>query len=265
MDAYWHRQAAGKPLFPDLLWSRPENRLAAGKLLIIGGNQYGFAAVGDAYAAAQENGAGVIRVLLPDALRKTVGHMFETVELAPSTPSGSFSQKALADFLAAAAWADGVLVAGDLGRNSETAIVLEKFVEKYSGQLTLTKDAADYFTAAPKPLLARGNATLVISFAQLQKLATGARFARAFTFGMNLLPLVEALHEFTKMYPVAILTRHLDTVFVSAGGQVSSTQLAAPPDTWRVRTAVAAGVWQMQNPAKPFAALTTAVAGPFSP
>lgn len=265
MDIYWHKQTPGKPLFPDLLWSRPENRLAAGKLLIIGGNRYGFAAVGEAYAAAQTAGAGVVRVLLPDALRKTVGHIFETVELAPSTPSGSFSQKALTGFLTAAAWADGILVAGDLGRNSETAIVLEKFVEKYSGQLTLTKDAVDYFTAAPKPLLARGNATLVLSFAQLQKLATGARFARAFTFGMNLIPLVEALHGFTAIYPAAIVTRHLDTMFVSVSGQVSSTQLAAPPDSWRVRTAAAAGVWQMQNPAKPFEALTTAVAGSFAP
>jgi len=265
MDAYWHRQTPGQPLFPDLLWSRPENRLAAGKLLIIGGNLYGFAAVGEAYAAARENGAGVIRALLPDALHKTVGHIFETVELAPSTPSGSFSQKALVECLANAAWADGVLLAGDLGRNSETAIMLEKFAAKYSGQLTLTKDAADYFTAAPKPLLVRGSTTLVLSFAQLQKLATGARFPHAFTFGMNLLPLVTALHAFTEMYPTAIVTRHLDTMLVSTGGQVSSTPLAAPPDSWRVRTAVAASVWQMQNPAKPFAALTTAVAGPFSP
>ena len=40
---YWHKQTSSKPLFPELIWSRPENRQLAGKLLIIGGNLHGFA------------------------------------------------------------------------------------------------------------------------------------------------------------------------------------------------------------------------------
>jgi hypothetical protein len=130
---FWQRQTADKPLFPDLLWSRPETKRTAGKLLIVGGNAHGFSAAAEAYGAAAKAGIGTARVLLPDSLQKTVGKVFAAGEYAPSTPSGSFSQQALAELLELAQWADGVLLAGDFGRNSETAILLESFAAKYQG------------------------------------------------------------------------------------------------------------------------------------
>lgn len=254
---YWHKQAAGTPLFPDLLWSRPENRNQAGKLLIIGGNAHGFAGAGEAYAVAAETGIGTTRVLLPDSLQKTVGKILEAGEYAPSTPSGSFSRQALAEALAMAGWADGVLLAGDFGRNSETAVMLEQLAAKHSGQMTLAKDAIDYFVKTPGSVLHRPDTLLVLSFAQLQKLATNARFKKAFTFEMDMLRLVDALHEFTEVNSVAIIVKHLDTVFVANNGAVSTTKFTA--DIWRARAAAAASVWWLQNPSKPFEAITTAL------
>ncbi len=260
MHDYWHRQTAEAPLYPDLVWSRPENKAAAGKLLIVGGNAQGFAAAGEAYAEASKAGIGTARVLLPDSLQKTVGRVLEAGEYAPSTPSGSFAKQALTELLAMAEWADGVLLAGDLGRNSETAILLEQFVGKYAGQLTLTKDAVDYFTKAPQALLEREGTLLVLSFAQLQKLAMSAHFTTAYRFDMDFLRLVEALHEFTTRYPTAIIVKYLQTIFVAVGGQVSSTKLAEDQDIWRVRTAAHASVWWLQNRTKTFGALTTSLA-----
>ena len=256
---YWHRQASDKPLYPDLLWSRPENRLTAGKLLIIGGNQFGFAEPAEAFKAAEAAGIGTVRMLLPDSLRPFVGKVFTAGELLPSTPSGSFSRQALGPMLHEASWADGVLLAGGLGRNSETAIVLESFADKYAGQLTITKDAADYFTAAPQKILGRPDTTFVISLAQLQKLARSAGFPRAFTFGMDLLQLVETLHEFTGQYQISLIIKHLQNVLVANGGQVSSTKLQQDQAIWRVKTAAHASVWWLQNPIKPFEALTAAI------
>jgi ADP-dependent NAD(P)H-hydrate dehydratase / NAD(P)H-hydrate epimerase len=256
---YWLKQTAEQPLFPDLLWSRPENRNQAGKLLIVGGNIHGFAAAAEAHTAATAAGIGTARVLLPDSLQKTVGKVFIAGEYAPSTPSGSFSRKALAEVLAMGEWADAVLLAGDFGRNSETAVVLEQLLGKYKGQLTLTKDAADYFTKTPEPLLKRTNTLLVLSFAQLQKLAAGARSTTAFTFNMDFLRLVEMLHDFTNQYSAAIIVKHLDTIFVAVNGQVSTTKLAVEQPVWRVKTAAAASVWWLQNPAKVFESLTAAV------
>jgi hypothetical protein len=258
---YWQKQTPEQPLFPDLLWSRPENKRQAGKLLIAGGNAHGFAAAGDAYQAATKAGIGTARVLLPDSLQKTVGRVFEAGEYAPSTPSGSFSRQALAELLAMSQWADGVLLAGDFGRNSETAVLLEQFVTKYSGPLAITQDGADYFTKNPATLLKRESTLLVLSFAQLQKLATGAQFPPAFTFDMNLINLVELLHVFTQEYNLHVIFKHLNMIFVGANGQVSTTELATDQPIWRVNSAARATVWWLQNPAKPFEALTTAITG----
>lgn len=255
---YWHKQTAEQPLYPDLLWSRPEHRAQAGKLLVVGGNAHGFAAAAEAYAAAQHAGIGTTRVILPDSLQKTVGKVFAAGEYAPSTPSGSFSQQALAELLSLGDWADGTLLAGDLGRNSETAIVLEKFAGGYSGQLTLTKDAVDYFSHATG-ILDRPDTTLVLSFAQLQKLAAGAHFAQAFRFDMDFLRLLDALHDFTAQHQTAIITKHLETIFVALNGQVSTTKLTEDKETWRVTTAARTAVWGLQNPKQSFQALTSAL------
>jgi len=259
MQDYWHKQTHDKPLYPDLLWSRPENRARGGKLLIIGGNVHSFAAVGEAYGEAVKAGVGTARVLLPDSLQKTVGKLFPEAEFAPSTPSGSFARRALAELLDLSAWADAILLAGDFGRNSETAILLEQFAGKYTGQLMLTKDATDYFTKAPATLLARPDTLLVLSFAQLQKIAVSARFTSAFTFDMDFLRLVESLHEFTANSPVALVVKHLETIFVAVGGQVSTTKLTEDVEIWRVRTAAHASVWWLQNPSKILEAVTTSL------
>jgi ADP-dependent NAD(P)H-hydrate dehydratase / NAD(P)H-hydrate epimerase len=256
---YWRRQTPDEPLYPDLLWSRPENKRQAGKLLVVGGNLHGFAAPATAYNEAVKAGIGTARVLLPDSLQKTVGKILEAGEYAPSTPSGSFARTALSELLEMAAWADGVLLAGDFGRNSETAILLEQFINKYSGQLTLTKDAVDYFAKTPDGLLDRAETTLALSFSQLQQLAASAKFTTPFTFDMDFLRLIDALREFTLKHSVAIITKHLQNVFVAYEGQVSTTKLEEDIDIWRVSTAARAAVWWLQNPSKPFEALTTSL------
>ncbi|HTB48535.1 MAG TPA: hypothetical protein VK712_00445 [Verrucomicrobiae bacterium] len=260
MHDYWVKQTAEEPLFPDLLWSRPENRAQSGKLLIAGGNAHSFAAAGEAYSEAVAAGIGTARVTLPDSLQKTVGRVFEAGEYAPSTPSGSFSQQALAELLARAHWADAVLLAGDFGRNSETAILLEQFTTKYVGQLALVQDAVDYFVTEPAAVLERQDTLLVISFAQLQKLAAKAQFATAFTSTMDFLHLIDALHVFSQQHQAALIVKQLQTVFVAVRGQVSTTKLAENIDVEEVKTAACASVWWLQNPHKPFQALSTAIA-----
>lgn len=255
----WRKQTLDKPLFSELLWSRPENAAYAGKLLIVGGNLYGFANAASAYAESRKAGIGVARVLLPDELQKTVGKVFEAGEFAPSTPSGSFSQRALGELLPMAAWADGVLLAGDLGRNSETAILLEKFAGKYSGQLSITCDAADYFITAPTAALARPETLWIISLAQLQKLAVSAKFTTAFTFDMDIFRFVDALQQFSAAHHTNIIVKHLENIFVAVDGQVSSTRLEEDIKIWRLQTAAHASVWWLQNPSRTFEALTTSI------
>lgn len=254
----WQKQG-NTPLFPDLLWSRPEQKTAAGKLLVVGGNLHAFAAPAEAFSEAEKAGAGSVRVVLPDATKKIVGRIMEHVEYAPSTPSGSFAQQALSELLDISLWADGAMVAGDLGRNSETAILLEKYAAKYTGQLTITKDAVDYIISQPLIVSKRPATTLVMSFAQLQKLAVSLEFDHAFTFDMTLPNLVRALHELTKRFPFYVVVRHLDQTHIAVTGSVVSSKATNATDIWRIKTAAHTSVWWMQNPQKPLESLTTAV------
>jgi NAD(P)H-hydrate repair Nnr-like enzyme with NAD(P)H-hydrate dehydratase domain len=257
---YWAKQPIDKPLYPDIIWARPETKHGAGKLLIIGGSAHGFAAAQEAYASADIGGAGHIRLILPDALKRTVG-ILGPYDYAPSTPrSGSFARDALNEFLIGAAWADSVLLAGDLGRNSETAILLEKFVQKYSGPLTITKDAVDYFYNQPELVSNRSETLLVLSLGQLQKFATALKFETPFMLSMGMLLLVQALHDFTIRYKVIIITKELNNIIVAKGGEVSSTRLQQDKEVWRVSTAAKASVFWMQNSSRPFEAITTALA-----
>jgi len=257
-QTYWFRQG-DKPLFPELEWSRPETKLQAGKLLIVGGNSHGFAAPAESFGAAEKAGVGTIYVLMPDSLRNSVGKLFPEAEFAPSTPGGSFAANALAELLDSGRRVDGVLLSGDISRNSETTILLESFMKKHDGQVTLTKDVADLFCQQPLSILHRPQTLLVIAMGQLRRLGIEARFQRAFTSEMGIVQLADVLHDFTELYPLNVVTRHQNQFIVAANGMISTTKAAEDKPVWRMQAAATTSVWWLQNPRKTFEALTAAV------
>lgn len=247
-NTYWRKQSKDEPLYPDILWSRPQSKQGAGKLAIIGGNSHGLGVPGMAYGNALKVGAGVCRVLLPDAVKKVVKSLLPDADFAPSTPSGSFGRKSLDEFMRIAQWSDSVLLVGDFGRNSETAMLLESFVEKYKGQLTITQDAVDYFKETPGLINDREETLIVLSLAQLQKLFIASSSTTPITTSMNVSHLAVALRDFTNGHKAAIVTKLNDVIFIAYDGQVVSQK--HEPKTWRVETATKASVFWMQNPNK---------------
>ena len=257
-QGHWHRQDIKEPLFGNTLWSRPQNRKLAGKLLIVGGHAHSFADVGHAYAAAITAGAGSIRVILPSSLQKVVGQFFGDVVFAPSTPSGSFSRQALAEMELAAEWADGVLLAGDFGHNSETAVMLGSLVQNYHGPLTVAQDSLDYFTSSAAELLKRPNTLLVINFEKLQKLAKNNSPEIMIRYGLDLHQAVQTLSEWSKTSKPWLITKHADYFIVAIAGQVSTTPAGSSED-WQTVLPPYGIVWLLQQPGRPFDTLTTAV------
>jgi len=249
----WLRQTADKPLFPDVLWSRPENKRHAGKLLIVGGHAQSFSAVSAAFIAASKAGAGTVRILLPDSLQKTLGRTLAEAEFAASTPIGSFSQKALGHLLDLSDWSDAVLLAGDLGKNSETAILLEKFIDKYSGLLCLAGDSIDYFINRAGSILDRSDTLVIAEIGQLQKLAQPRAAIRQ---QADLAQLVNTLSIFTDGIAAEIITFH-ERQIVVAKGKVSTTKFNKEIN--REELAAYAVTWLIQQPAVPFESITTAV------
>lgn len=256
---YWQQQAPDKALFPTIEWNRPEQRAHAGKLGIVGGNKLGFVAVGDAYATAQAAGIGQIRVLLPQTLKKSVPPIISDVVFAPDNPSGGLSKEASPDMKVLSAWADAVLMIGDAGRNSETAILYEDFLRDYSGQLTITRDAIDLLLNTPELVMERDNTLLVVSFAQLQKMFTKVYYPKILTFSMQLQQLVETLHKFTITYPVTVMTFHQEHIVIASAGQVTTTRWENPMAIWKGHVASNAATYWLWNPKKPLEAATASL------
>jgi len=256
---YWHQQTADKPLYPDIEWSKPENRANRGRLGIIGGNKLGFISVAECYTTALQTGVGGVRVLLPDVLKKSIPPTMTEVVFGSTNPSGSLATNALTEMKTVGDWATGILLVGDAGRNSETAILYENFVREYSGPLTVTRDAIDLLKNASAMVVDRPNTLLVVSFAQLQKIFQSVYYPIVLTFSMQLTNLVEALHKFTITNPVVIAVLHQDTMLVASGGEVTTTPFTEPMQIWRGHTATVATVYLLWSPNKPLESITTSL------
>jgi len=256
---YWHKQTIDKPLYPDIEWSKPEQRTHRGRLGIIGGNKLGFISVAESYTNALQTGAGEVRVLVPDVLRKSIPPTMTEVIFGATNPSGGLASDALVEMKAIGDWATGILLIGDSGQNSETAILYDNFIREYAGPLTITRDAIDLVKNNSALLVERPNTLLIASFAQLQKLFQSVYYPKVLTFSMQLTNLVEALHKFTITYPISIAVLHKDTLLVAHDGEVTSTPFNEPMRIWRGITATTAATYWLWSPSKIIESVTASL------
>lgn len=258
--SYWLKQNPLKPIYPDIEWSKPERRDQAGKLLIVGGNKLGFAAVAENYQTALENGVGQVKVLVPECLKKAIPATLLDVIFAACTTSGGLSKDSLPELRASSEWASGVLLIGDAGRNAETALAYEEFVSSYKGKLTVTRDAIDLVKNNPSLLAERPDTVLVASFAQVQKLFQGVYYPKILTFNMQLLQFVEALHKFTVTYPCTIVTLHQNTMVIASSGTVVTQPWDTPMAIWRGNVATHGASYWLWNDGIPLESFTASLA-----
>ncbi|MGD8374416.1 MAG: hypothetical protein PVI21_06190 [Candidatus Woesebacteria bacterium] len=259
MFDYWLKQTTEKPLFPDIEWQKPEQKSLAGKLLIIGGNKLGFAAVAQAYDDAIKAGAGECRVILPEPLKAVVDKLALDCIYVKSNPSGGISKEALPQMQAAAAWADTILLIGDMGRNSETAITLEMLLTKNNTPCIIARDSVDLLKGNAPQLLKRDKTIFIATIAQLQKIFQSVYYPKAILFSMPLTALVEALHKFTITYSATIVVFHQGQLITASNGRVSSTPWQDPLIIWRGSVASKASVYAMQHSNDIFAAITASL------
>ncbi len=261
MDTIFWRRQTGKPLFPELEWNKPERRNQAGRLLIIGGNAHALNAPAKSYEIVKKEGIGEVKIALPDSTKKLVGVSLPDAVFLPSTHSGEFAQEAEIHLLSYAQWADSLLLIGDTGRNSQTAILFDQLLKNYSGQVLLTRDALDLLLGNPKNFVDRPHTTLIITFAELQKLVKNSGETVAITASMDLVQLVEFLHNFSYKHPMHIVTYWQGQLIAAVGGTVSTTKITTDskshePPFWRTTLASLSACYLTWNPNKPLEALT---------
>ena len=74
---------------------------------------------------------------------------------------------------------------------------------------------------------------------------------------MMLADIVHLLHDWTSGNPGQIITKHADNIIVASSGQVSTTP-EKEESRWQIELPAYVSVWWLQNPQKPFEALTSA-------
>jgi ADP-dependent NAD(P)H-hydrate dehydratase / NAD(P)H-hydrate epimerase len=248
-------QKPGQPLYPDIIWSRPENKAGAGRLLIVGGNRFGIASVAESYDLALKARAGAVRVLLPDAYRRAVGKAnLPDCFWAPSTTSGGFSQKALDELLLHTGWADGVLLAGDFGKSSETSLLLSKYLAKANRPIFASKDSVDLLL----PEVFNNKLTIYPTLSQLQAVAKTADKLLVPLSSDALQSFASKIQILTDQSGLTIVTYFAGHIWVAAKGQ-QPVATAYVEKLWQNSVAARSAVWALQQPTKQHQSIVTSI------
>ena len=250
---YWQKQ--GKtPLFPEVDSWPPEQKRFAGKLLLVGGNKGSFFAVANAMQMAVKRGVGEVRVVMPKSLKGKVPSMPEII-VAEAEASGAFGKPALSEILLQAAWADAVVVVGELGRNAETSVMMAEFLKICDKPIYLMRDAVDAAAAdVMNWSLNETPVTLLATVPQLQKLLRTMYYPKMITLSMPTNQLVETLHKFTLSFEMTIMTYHNEQIIMAQNGEVITASMHdtgfTPINLWDGKAVVDAAILKLWNPAQ---------------
>lgn len=256
---YWQKQDPDKPLFPDILWNKPEQKTLAGKIGIVGGSKSGFAGVAESYSTSLKTGIGEAKVILPDPLRKIIPKGTLEALYVEAESSGGLSKEAMPEIRALASSVDTLLLPGDLGKNSETAILIEDLLARTDKWTVLTRDAIDLLRESSPTLVERDKTLLVASFAQIQKLLQHTYYPKMLTFNMHLAQFVDTLHKFTITYPVTLVSLHQENIVIAHNGEVVTMPWSNAMAIWRGQLAAKMACFITWNPSKPLEGLATSL------
>ncbi len=244
-----------QPLYPKALWNRPISRSGAGRLLVLGGHSQEFSVPQAVFQAAQAAGIGECRVILPDSLIKVVGQLADLATFVPSSPGGSFGRGALGPILELARDYDGLIIAGSMSKNSETAILLEGILERLDQPLILGEEIWPMLKHRPEVILSHPKRLIIGTTGGLFRLAGQLKVPvrlRPEAGLLNLIDLIEGLAERGSADWLMISS----DLIVNAEGKTLVTPGLASFDSSLV-LGVAATFW-LQNLAKPLEGLATA-------
>jgi hypothetical protein len=167
------------------------------------------------------------------------------------------SKSGEAELIAAGQWADGILLVGDSGQNSETAILYDKLLDATDAWATITRDAVELLYTSAEKLANRPHTNLVMNFPQVQKLFSKVYYPKILTFSMQFMSFVEAARKFTITYPVTLTVLFGSKIIVAHGGQVVSQDFSDQTALINGQLAARAAAYLLWSPKKPLPAIAT--------
>ncbi len=252
----WQKQTLDSPLFEDIIWEKPENKLLSGKYLIVGGNSHEITSTAQIYENLTKVGSSNILVAIPNTLKKLVDHMDLKISYLPSNPSGSIGLKATAELLDLANQVDITIIAQDLGKNSETVLTLEHFLAKNTGLLCFTSE--NIIILEDLDISLNEKILLVTSFSNLQKLLS-KKYGIIIKKLDELYVILNTLKEFNIKHPVNIVCVHEDIIIVVSEGRVSTTKIPNDKTVSIELLSASASFYMVNYPTKTYQAISSAV------
>lgn len=224
MFNYWQKQQE-KPLFPDILWSRPENKALLPRLAIISGSKRGFADGEKIYASATKTGLGACKILLPDVLKVQLPAINDFVFI-ESTKMGSFSKKLHDNFNALKPMTSLFIITESSGKESETVQSIHKLIQDDDCDLMFINQAILANDQYLDDIIKReAKTTLVLDQETLQKVASRLPLDTMFRSTDGLAEIVKGMHSITAEFINLIIVAKLgNNIVVGSKGQIYSTQ-----------------------------------------
>ncbi len=180
------------------------------------------------------------------ALRSAVKAADSPFEFLPDTTSGSLSLEAFGPLMTYLNWSDLALFIGDLGRSSETALLLENVVQKYRGRMVITRDSVHYFKNQPSLLTKRQGTIIVLSFADLQHMLMLSGLTIKFSSG--LVPNLEKIAGYSVTQEACFVTRFEDYYLIAEKGRTAISKSKSPSVAWRANAASGVASCYLNNP-----------------
>jgi NAD(P)H-hydrate repair Nnr-like enzyme with NAD(P)H-hydrate dehydratase domain len=244
-----------EPLFPKLLWNRPVSKSGAGRLLVIGGHRDEFNDIQAVYQLALAGGIGAVHVVMPDSLRKLLGDVPD-MSFVPASPSGSLSKSSLGEILHLAQDYDAIALGANLSNNSESAILAESILNKYSGPLIAFDECLRALKHQIAALTDRPHTLIVASMTEIFGIANNMHLPLNIKDG-GAINKLEIMEEVAEQGSADYLLIGRDMV-VSSEQKLSLTTAVSSMNFFANASMAIASVFWTQNPSKPFEALTTA-------
>ncbi len=204
------------PLYPKVLWNRPLTKNSSGRLLLIGGHRDEFATIQAVYQYALASGIGHCTIALPDSLRPFLQNIDDTYFI-PSSPSGSIGKGALGELTNIALEHDAISTGANLSNNSETTVVVERCLNESKRPSCLYLDAIDIVTLDLKIITEKSDICLVVSMAELFKLAGKLTIALNVRPEQGLLGRVEIVQTVAQELQASLVCCEQEIIVVSQG------------------------------------------------
>ncbi len=245
-----------RPLYDDVIYSRPEQRRIAGRLLLAGGHSGSFHPLAQIYDEARTAGIGKIVLVMPDSLKKIVGNLLSDAIFAPSGPGGAFAKDAAERVLALATDTEGLILA-DFSQNAEAGIVMREILAGYSGIKCITPEIISSFKTELAEIKELRKSFWLCDLRTARLAIAALEVAAVLPLDASRLAVAGAAKLLANGIGHPCVIAGINQVFVSDGDTVTVTELIKAIGINQLTAWLT--VWLLQQPQTPLKTLTTAV------